>query len=233
MDLTLGRASITIRIAMRQMNLKAGRTLWGVVTLGLLACLAVSLAVSLACSEEALPEARQPVDARIFDLDGQPVDLFASADSVAEDRPVATVFIFTATDCPISNRYAPEIIRIIELFRHQGVNLQLVYADAVDDAEKVRRHLEEYAYPCGALLDLKHELVTVTGATITPEAVVYDRNQRLVYRGRISDRYVDFGVERRASSSNDLERVLTALVDRQVLEFESTKAVGCFIPELE
>src|SRR5436190_5313008 len=44
----------------------------------------------------------------VFDLSGHPVDPFAAPGAKA------TVFIFISTDCPISNRYAPEIRRFEE-----------------------------------------------------------------------------------------------------------------------
>ena len=38
----------------------------------------------------------------------------------------AIVFLFTSTDCPVSNRYAPEVRRIAEAFGSKGVAFRLV-----------------------------------------------------------------------------------------------------------
>src|SRR4051812_3883545 len=113
-------------------------------------------------------------------------------------RPVSndtTVFIFTRTDCPISNRYAPEVRRIYQEFAPRGVKFWLVYVDPKQSAAAVREHLKEYDYPLTALQDPQHELVKLTHATITPETAVF-AGGKLLYRGRIDDRYVAFGKSR-------------------------------------
>jgi hypothetical protein len=55
----------------------------------------------------------------------------------------------------------------------------------------------------------------------------------MVYRGRIDDRYVDFGKTRPAPTNRDLERVLEAILAGKSLSSETTPAVGCFIPDLK
>jgi hypothetical protein len=65
--------------------------------------------------------------------------------------------------------------------------------------------------------------------TVTPEAVVYDARGRMVYRGRIDDRYPSIGVERPSPSQHDLQEVLTTIVGGRAPVSRTTKAVGCFI----
>src|SRR5581483_2466179 len=58
----------------------------------------------------------------------------------------AVVFIFTSTDCPISNRYAPEVRRLVERFGGQGVVFRLVYPAAADSDTAIRAHLSAFDY---------------------------------------------------------------------------------------
>ena len=60
---------------------------------------------------------------RVVDLDGRPV---APLDGGAR----ATVLLFTAVDCPISDRYAPEVRRLAARFGDAGVRFWVVYANA-------------------------------------------------------------------------------------------------------
>jgi len=53
----------------------------------------------------------------------------------------AIVFLFTSTDCPISNRYAPEVRRIAEAFVPKGVVFRLVYPSPSEDAKAIREHM--------------------------------------------------------------------------------------------
>src|SRR6185369_17433467 len=103
----------------------------------------------------------------VFDLTGHPIDPFAASDTKA------TVFIFLSTDCPISNRYTPEIRRIEEEFAASGVQFWLVYADADTSSEQIQKHLKDYRLPQRALRDPRQTLVRRAQARVTPEAAVF------------------------------------------------------------
>ena len=144
----------------------------------------------------------------------------------------AIVFLFTSTDCPISNRYAPEVRRIAESFRSKGVVFRLVYPNPADDAKAIREHMAAYSYAgiAEAVRDPKLALVKFAGATVTPEAAIV-AGGRVVYRGRIDDRYVDLGRERPAPTERDLFDSLTAIVAGKPVPRATTQAVGCFISD--
>ena len=183
------------------------------------------LALLLACSA-----AIASVQTKVLDLDGRPVNPFAGPASTA------IVFLFTRTDCPVSNRYAPEIQRIYEEFEPGHVVFWLVFVDPSESPNAIRRHVSEYGYHMGVLRDPSHALVKFTGVRVTPEVAVYVSNgsvPRMAYRGRIDDKYVDFGKERPQPTTHDLERVLKAIVEGKPLKTETTRAVGCFISDLE
>jgi hypothetical protein len=161
-------------------------------------------------------------------LSGAPVDALQ-----APAGTKAIVFIFTSTDCPVSNRYAPEIRRIADAFGSKGAAFRLVYVSRSEDAKAIREHMAAYSYG-GAfepLRDTNQALVKFTGATITPEAVVV-AGGHVVYRGRIDDRYVDLGRERPAATTRDLFDALTAVLAGKPAPHATTQAVGCFISDL-
>ena len=168
---------------------------------------------------------RQEVE--VGDLDGRPVRPLASPSGKV------VVFLFTATECPISNRYAPEMERLAARFGPRGVRFFLVYADPSATSTAIRRHLSDFGLTIEALRDPAHALVRTAGASVTPEAAVFAAaggGPRLVYRGRIDDRYLDFGRARAAPTRHDLAEALeAALAGRPVAEAR-TRAIGCFIP---
>jgi hypothetical protein len=143
----------------------------------------------------------------------------------------ATVFVFVSTDCPISNRYAPEIRRLHEKFAPRGIRFWLIYPGTAQPAEVIRRHLREYQYPCEALLDPRLELVKQTQVRVTPEAAVFVPGPKLAYYGRIDDRYVDFGKERPSPTQRDLHDVLTSITSNQPVTNAPMPGVGCYISE--
>jgi hypothetical protein len=144
----------------------------------------------------------------------------------------AIVFLFTSTDCPISNRYAPEVRRLAATFGAQGVVFRLVYPNPAEGTPAIREHMAAFAYAgaAQALRDPDHALVKAAGATVTPEAAVF-AGGRLVYRGRIDDRYVDLGLERPSATKRDLADALAAVVAGRPVVPPTTQAVGCFIAD--
>src|SRR5262249_24959657 len=144
------------------------------------------------------------------DVDGREVR------PLQEPAAAASVFLFVRTDCPISNRYAPEVRRLHERFAARGVVFWLVYPAPAESPEAIRAHVKAFGYPMRALRDPEHALTAAAGARVTPESAVYATSNgaaRLVYHGRIDDRQVDFGRARPAPTRRDLEDVLAAVVE--------------------
>jgi hypothetical protein len=161
----------------------------------------------------------------VKDLQGRTVDPFLVANAQA------AVFLFVNTDCPISNRYAPEIERMYRKYSAQHVCFWLVYSDPTTTPDEIARHRLEYHLSLPALRDVNHDLVRLTGVLVTPEVAVFAPLGMEVYHGRIDDRYVDFGRERVAPVRRDLEEVLQTIIARQPVTNTNTKAVGCYISD--
>ena len=122
------------------------------------------------------------------------------------------MLLFTAVDCPISDRYAPEVRRLAARHGADGVRFWLVYANAGETPAAARAHAAAFAYGLPVVLDPAATLADRAGQTVTPEAAVFDAAGRLVYHGRIDDRYVDFGVDRPAPTTHDLADALAAVL---------------------
>ena len=166
--------------------------------------------------------------ASIENLAGQVVDPMPKHDMAA------FVFIFSRCDCPISNRYAPEIRRLSEEFSGRKVLFRLIYPIADDTAAAIREHQADFKLPCEAFRDPQQAWVRECGVGITPEAVVFLGDRRtMVYRGRIDDRFVDFGVARAAPTTHDLEQAIEQALAGKSSGLVTTRAIGCFIGPLK
>jgi peroxiredoxin len=142
----------------------------------------------------------------------------------------ATVFVFLATDCPNSNSYAPELARIFAAYRQRGVAFYGVYSDPAETAAGVRKHDHEYRIPFPALLDPQQILARETGAQVTPEAVAVSSNGEVRYRGRIDDRYADFGKARLHIQTRDLRTALDEILEGKAVARPYMPSIGCAIP---
>jgi hypothetical protein len=63
------------------------------------------------------------------------------ANAAAQGR--ATVTFFIASDCPISNAYAPEISRICSVYKARGVSCRLIYEDTHLEPDELMAHVRE------------------------------------------------------------------------------------------
>jgi hypothetical protein len=174
--------------------------------------------------------ARPPRDdaarATALDLDNRAVDPLDNA-------APATVLIFVRTDCPVSNRFAPEVRRLADAYQPRGARFYLVYVDPTQSPEEIRQHLADYHYTCQALRDPDHALVRECRATITPQAVVFDRARTITYSGRINDLYADLGKARAQATTHDLEDAIEATLAGKPVAQARTQAVGCTIADLQ
>ena len=170
------------------------------------------------------PTAEQKVSATT--LAGDRIDLPGAADK-------ALALIFVAPDCPVSNRYVPEINRIYEEYRELGVAFFLVYTDGSFSSDDFAAHGRDFGLQPAALLDLGQKLRSWAGIEVTPEVALFGADGRLRYRGRIDNRFVTFGTFRPAATRHDLRLALDAVLAGKAVSEPRTEAIGCFIPPLE
>jgi hypothetical protein len=177
--------------------------------------------------------------AGVLDLEGRPIDPIAGAEA-----PV-TVTLFVDSDCPVSNRYAPEVQRLHARYAPRGVKFWLVYPDPDISVETIREHVRSYGYEMAAIRDPEHTLVRTAKAQVTPEAGIFLPDGTLAYHGRIDDRYLDITRRRPEATEHDVADVLdTLLAGKEVeatwnpapgrsLKTMSQPAVGCFIKDFK
>lgn len=163
-----------------------------------------------------------------IDLQGHAVDFAQYA-----SRSV-NVVIFVRSDCPISNRYAPTLQKLSSQYADK-VGFWLVYPDKSETPAGIERHIRDYNYKgIFALRDPQHALVKAAHAEITPEAAVFDTNaHRLLYHGRIDNWYQSAGHMRAQPTTHELEDAIRAALDGKPVPIPETKAVGCYIADLQ
>jgi thiol-disulfide isomerase/thioredoxin len=142
----------------------------------------------------------------------------------------ATVFIFLATDCPNSNSYAPEMARLYKEYESRGVAFYAVYSDPAETAAGVRKHDSDYGIPFPSLMDPQQTLARETGALGTPEAVLLSPAGKVLYRGRIDDRFANYGKTRLHVDQHDLRDALDEVLAGKPIAHPYVPSLGCAIP---
>ncbi len=181
----------------------------------------IALAALALTAFSPVPPTPSPVSVR--DVNGRAWSLLAPPSGHAD------LVIFIATDCPISNRYAPEIVRIAHEYAARGVRTFLVFADEATKVADVKKHAQDFGESdITAIVDAKHVLVNAIDATVTPEAAVFGSTGR-VYLGRIDDLYVDIGKMRPAATRHDVRLALDAALSGAPATIPATTPIGCYI----
>src|ERR1700677_2074492 len=121
---------------------------------------------ALVCLLTIVSHAQRVPPAYGYNMNGQPVTRLAAPGTEA------IVLFFVASDCPVSNRYLPELRRIEDKFSAQHVVFWFVYPNVGETVEAVRRHQADYGMETNILLDPRHQLVALTHARVTPESAI-------------------------------------------------------------
>ena len=163
------------------------------------------------------------VEFSLKDVQGEP-------HTIAEwvGRP-AIVLFFIATDCPVSNGYAPEMARLAREFG-RGFLFLGIHPDPDVTVESVAKHAAEYGLPFPVMLDPDQVVARQAGARVTPEAVVVLPDGQVFYRGRIDDRYTSDGRQRPEPRVHELQSALEAILADESPAVAQTQAFGCPIP---
>jgi thiol-disulfide isomerase/thioredoxin len=151
--------------------------------------------------------------------------------SPLRSRAKIVVLVFVSSECPISNKLAPELERVGHKFSTNDVSFTIVYPNKSDTEAKVAEHRREYHLTGEYRRDPKHKLAKTAGATVTPEAAVFDEQRELVYRGRVNDQFVALGKGRPEATRHDLEEAISAVLAGKKPAQSRTDAVGCFIQD--
>jgi hypothetical protein len=167
------------------------------------------------------------------DIDGHDVTSLA----VPGTRFVTAIFV--ATDCPISNRYLPEIARLSREFAPRAVRLWLVYPNPGDTLAAVRTHQTQYpdAVSLPQLIAPDSRFLAHAHVHVTPEAAIFRAdtsgvswmNQPVFWHGRIDNRYLTFGAQRPAATQHDLADALNAALAGRPPASAAAPPVGCAI----
>jgi peroxiredoxin len=145
-------------------------------------------------------------------------------------KTVVVLFILN-TECPVSNFYAPEYGRLAKAFSDRGVLFYGIHPDPDLTADAAARHATEYHIPFAVLLDPMQVVTRQTGVERVPSAVVLSPGGKILYRGRVDDRYTANGIRREVPTTRDLENALGAVIEGKAPPVAETKAFGCPLPE--
>ncbi len=176
------------------------------------------------------PEAATTRQLGPFSLD----DVHGAKHTAQELRTAkAVVLFFIDTECPVSNLYTPLMQRTATKYADQGLVCYGVHSNPTTTAAEAASHADEYGLKFPILIDHQQRLARAAGVRVTPEAVVATGEGKVLYRGRLDDRYSLDGKRRDEPRERDLEAALEAVLSGREPKVRETKAYGCPLPKLK
>lgn len=102
------------------------------------------------------------------------------------------VVMFLCNHCPYVIHVNPEIVRVAKDYIAKGVGFVGISSNNAvnypDDApDKMKEVAERLGYPFPYLYDESQEVARAYDAACTPDFYVFDKDMKLVYRGRLDD----------------------------------------------
>ncbi|MCR9197021.1 MAG: redoxin domain-containing protein [Planctomycetaceae bacterium] len=141
------------------------------------------------------------------------------------------VLAFLGTECPLAKLYGP---RLQDLHQEFGEKVAFVGVNSnkQDSVTEIGFYVEAAGIRFPVLKDVGNRLADRLEAERTPEVIVLDTAQNVVYRGRIDDQYAP-GLSASTFRRRDLAEALAERLSGKSVSVPTTKAVGCYIGRLK
>jgi peroxiredoxin len=108
-------------------------------------------------------------------------------------RPLLLV-VFWCNHCPYVQAWESRMVDLGRKFGPRGVGIVLINSNDAraypdDRLEMMVRRAHEKGYPFPYLQDESQEVARAYGALVTPHAMLFDADRRLIFQGRIDDNH--------------------------------------------
>lgn len=140
------------------------------------------------------------------------------------------VYVQGCNHCPMVHAYLDRLQEVARDYAPRGVRMVMVNSNDAsahpdDDFEAMQAFASEHDLPFAYLWDEDQQVAMAYRTFRTPELLVFDRDRRLRYHGRIDDA----PKEPEGVTSTDLRDALDALLAGRAVERSETWAVGCTV----
>ena len=172
-----------------------------------------------------LPLGTQAPDFSLLNVDSTTVSL-----KDLEGAP-ALLVIFMCNHCPFVVHVADALALLGQEYQAKGVavvgiNSNDVATHPADSPEQMVAEAEARGYTFPYLFDETQEVAKAYHAACTPDFFVFDKDQRLVYRGQMDESRPDSGVP---VTGKDLRAALDAVLAGQSAAEDQVPSMGCNI----
>ncbi|MDE2679723.1 MAG: redoxin domain-containing protein [Gemmatimonadota bacterium] len=166
------------------------------------------------------------IGARFLDVDG---NIRRLGD---ENGAGPAALVFVDDECPVSARYLGEMDAFLAEAEAAGIDFYAVMSSPRRSWADARKLRDDYALTTPVLFDASGDLAARLAPATLGEVFVINEDDRLIYRGRIDDRFESIGRLRRVIRSHDLLEAFE-VADEPEAEARATTPIGCYFEAWE
>jgi peroxiredoxin len=175
------------------------------------------------CNEKGSVKNKDLFSFRLFSADHSEYDL-----SLLKNNK-ASVFVFLAPDCPLSQNYSLTLNTLNNRFKKDTIGFYGIIPGNNFEKKEVENFVDKYKINFPVLSDEDLNLTACFKASKTPEVFVVNGEEKILYKGAIDNWASDLGVHRAVITERYLEDALNSIVQNIEIRVKETKAAGCFI----
>ena len=140
------------------------------------------------------------------------------------DKSKATVIMFVATQCPVSNAYNERMEKLAKDYGAKGVRFVGVNSNQQESVSEIASHSKEHGFTFPVLKDKGNVIADKFDAKVTPEIYVVNAKGDLVYHGQIDNSQNEAKIKARP-----LAAALDEVLAGQPVKQADVAAFGCSI----
>ena len=143
----------------------------------------------------------------------------------------ALLVIFMCNHCPYVKHVAPELARLGHDYQAKkvavvAINSNDVASHPADSPEQMVHEVESRGYTFPYLFDATQRVARDYKAACTPDFYVFDKDQKLVYRGQLDASRPESGIP---VTGKDLRAALDAVLAGKPVAADQKPSIGCNI----
>jgi hypothetical protein len=155
--------------------------------------------------------------------------IFCAFQETKAQSTTLKVFVFLNTECPISQKITLSLNQTKEFFEEETIEWNAYFTDKRISKKKIQAFNETYHFTWNSRQDKRLKSARKLGASITPEVIVLDTKQQIIYQGAIDNWFYEWGKNRQQPTEFYLKNAIEKTLLRQEVFPKKTDAIGCFI----
>ncbi len=142
----------------------------------------------------------------------------------------ALLVMFICNHCPYVKAIEDRLLSLAADVQEEGCGIVAVCSNETskykeDEPAALFARWKEKKYPFPYLHDAKQEIARKFGAVCTPDFFLYDKNRKLVYRGRLDDNWKEAAKVHR----QELREAIEAVLYNNEVPKKQNPSMGCSI----